>query len=198
MTRGRMPFRRAHALAERGCERSECLPASVATAPTRTAAPRARSAGPRAAPGRSPRGCRRGSRRSRTRRACPTGIVKAGYSIACPTISASTIPTGIPSAAPISAVMMLSWRIIRRSWRRRHADRAQHAELARALEDGQHERVDDPEQADDDRQREQHVEQVQAACRSPAPGCLELALGLDLRVREARERAFQPARVRGV
>ena len=48
----------------------------------------------------------------------PTGIVKAGYSIACPTISASTTPTGIPSAAPIRAVMMLSWRIIRRSWRR--------------------------------------------------------------------------------
>ena len=31
----------------------------------------------------------------------------------------------------------------------RHADRAQHPELARALEDRQHERVHDPEQADD-------------------------------------------------
>ena len=42
-----------------------------------------------------------------------------------------------------------------------HADRAQHAELAGALEDGQHERVDDPEEADDDRQGEQHVEEVE-------------------------------------
>ena len=32
----------------------------------------------------------------------------------------------------------------------RHPDRAQHPDLARALEHGQHERVDDPEQADDD------------------------------------------------
>jgi len=27
-------------------------------------------------------------------------------------------PSGIPSAAPISAVMTLSWRIMRRAWRR--------------------------------------------------------------------------------
>ena len=45
----------------------------------------------------------------------PTGIVNAGYSIAWPIISASTIPTGIPSAAPISAVITLSSRIMRRS-----------------------------------------------------------------------------------
>jgi hypothetical protein len=48
----------------------------------------------------------------------PHGIVKAGYLIAFPTISASTTPTGIPRAAPISAVMMLSCRIIRRTCRR--------------------------------------------------------------------------------
>ena len=42
-----------------------------------------------------------------------------------------------------------------------HPDRAQHPELPRALEHRQHQRVDDPEQADDDRQRQQHVEEVQ-------------------------------------
>ena len=41
----------------------------------------------------------------------------------------------------------------------RHADGAHHADLAGALEHREHERVDHPEQADDDRQREQHVEQ---------------------------------------
>src|SRR5262249_3959658 len=40
-----------------------------------------------------------------------------------------------------------------------HADRSQHAELAGAFEDGEHERVDDPEQADDDREGEQDVEE---------------------------------------
>ena len=43
----------------------------------------------------------------------------------------------------------------------RHADGAHHADLAGALEHGKHERIDHPEQADDDRQREQHVEEHQ-------------------------------------
>ena len=34
------------------------------------------------------------------------------------TSSARKMPSGSPSAAPISAVMTLSWRIIRRAWRR--------------------------------------------------------------------------------
>ena len=42
-----------------------------------------------------------------------------------------------------------------------HADRPQHPELAGALEDRQHERVDDAEQAHDHRQAEQHVEDLQ-------------------------------------
>ena len=37
---------------------------------------------------------------------------------ACVTSSARKMPSGSPSAAPISAVMTLSWRIIRRAWRR--------------------------------------------------------------------------------
>ena len=43
--------------------------------------------------------------------------------------------------------------------RLRCADRAQHADLAGALVDRQHERVDDAEEADDHRQREQDVDQ---------------------------------------
>ena len=42
-----------------------------------------------------------------------------------------------------------------------HADCAQHAELAGAFEDGEHECVDDPEQADDDRECEQDVEEIE-------------------------------------
>ena len=45
----------------------------------------------------------------------PTGIVNAGYLIATPIISARTTPSGMPSAAPSSAVITLSWRIIRRT-----------------------------------------------------------------------------------
>ena len=41
------------------------------------------------------------------------------------------------------------------------SDRAQHAELASALEDRERQRVHHPEQADHDRQREQHVEDVE-------------------------------------
>ena len=41
----------------------------------------------------------------------------------------------------------------------RGADRTEHAELARALGDREHERVDDPEQRDDDRQRQQRVDE---------------------------------------
>ena len=53
----------------------------------------------------------------------------------------------------------------------RHADRAEHAELARPLEDRQDERVDDPEQADHDREGEQHVEDVEHLLEARRPGC---------------------------
>jgi hypothetical protein len=55
----------------------------------------------------------------------------------------------------MSAVITLSWRIIRRACRRLHADRAQHAELTRPLKHAEDHRVDHPEEAHDDRQREQ-------------------------------------------
>src|SRR5205823_5343758 len=43
----------------------------------------------------------------------------------------------------------------------RHPDGSQHAELARPLEHREHERVHDAEEADDDGEREQHVEHVE-------------------------------------
>ncbi len=72
----------------------------------------------------------------------------------------------------------------------RHADRAQHPDLAGALEHRQDERVHDPEQADDDREPEQDVEQDQELVQ---PGLLvldELLLGLDLRVGEGLQDGF--------
>ena len=73
----------------------------------------------------------------------------------------STIPSRIPSTPPISAVITLSCRIIRRTWRRVIPIARSMPDLARALEHRQDERVDDPEEADDHRQREQDVEEVQ-------------------------------------
>ena len=92
---------------------------------------------------------------------CVVGNENSMKSTRAMSSAASTIPSTIPSVAPISAVIMLSCRIIRRTCTARHADRAQHPDLARALEHRQDERVHDPEQAHDDRQREQHVEDVQ-------------------------------------
>ena len=67
----------------------------------------------------------------------------------------------------------------------RHADRTQHADLARPLEHGQDERVDDAEEADDHRQREQHVEDVQDRAEPADLVVDELLARLHLRVREA-------------
>ena len=49
---------------------------------------------------------------------------------------------------------------MRRTWPC-HADRTQHPDLAGPLEDGENERVDDPEEAHDHREGEQDVEDVQ-------------------------------------
>jgi hypothetical protein len=58
-------------------------------------------------------------------------------------------------------------------------------ELARAFEDREHERVDDPEQRDDHRQREQHVDQRQQGVDLAGERALELRGGLGLGLREA-------------
>ncbi len=68
----------------------------------------------------------------------------------------------------------------------RHPDCAQHADLARALEHRQHERVHDPEQRDDDREPEQDVEEEQEAVQALLLVLDELRFGLDLRVGERR------------
>ena len=78
----------------------------------------------------------------------------------------------------------------------RHADRPQHPELTSALEDGQDERVHHPEQADDHREPEQRVDDVEERARDPChPGVLELSRVCTSRVREAGERALQRVRV---
>ena len=68
--------------------------------------------------------------------------------------------------------------------RLRGADRAQHADLAGALVDRQHERVDDAEEADDHRQREQHVDQREQLVDPVLLLLLELLLVAGLSLRE--------------
>ena len=60
-----------------------------------------------------------------------------------------------------------------------HADRPQHPQLARALEDREHERVDDAEQAHDHGQPEQRVEDLERLVEVARSGGLELVAGLD-------------------
>ena len=75
----------------------------------------------------------------------------------------------------------------------RHADRAQHPDLARALEHRQDERVDDAEEADHDREREQHVEDVQHLLEAADLVVGELLARLRLGVRERLERLVEAA-----
>src|SRR5215210_6697589 len=79
---------------------------------------------------------------------------------ACVTSPARAMPSGRPSAAPISAVITLSCRTTP-GLPPRHPDRAQHPQLARALEDREHDRVHHAEQAHDHRQGEQDVEHAE-------------------------------------
>ena len=55
-----------------------------------------------------------------------------------------------------------------------HADRTEHPEFARSLEDGEDERVHDPEEADHDREREEDVEDVQDVLQRADLGVDEL------------------------
>ena len=65
----------------------------------------------------------------------------------------------------------------------RHPDRAQHADLARALVDREDERVDHPEDAHEDGEREHHVEErdelveVRVLALDPLLASLELGVG---------------------
>ena len=48
---------------------------------------------------------------------CATGSVKSMKSTRATSSAPSAIPSRIPSTPPIMAVITLSWRIIRRTWR---------------------------------------------------------------------------------
>jgi hypothetical protein len=87
----------------------------------------------------------------------PTGSESTMKSTRAMSSDARTIPSAMPIVAPISAVMAHHPADLTP----RHSDCAQHADLTGPFEDGQHKRVDDPEEADDDGQSEQHVKDVQ-------------------------------------
>ena len=72
-----------------------------------------------------------------------------------------------------------------------HPDRPQHPELACALEHAEHERVDHPEQAHDDRERQQHVEEVQEAGKALRVVVREGGAGVYVGVAEVGRRRGQ-------
>ena len=84
--------------------------------PTRTAAPAARRASPPASPAAPPPAHRRPLRRRRTRRAASPAGGTATPNRASPRVTthATRIPSGSPTAAPISDVVTASWRTMRR------------------------------------------------------------------------------------
>jgi hypothetical protein len=75
------------------------------------------------------------------------------------------------------------------------ADRAQHADLTGALEHGEHQCVDDPEQAHHDRQGQQHVEDVEHAGEAGDLVVDELLAGLHLGVGKRVHHPVERARV---
>ena len=72
-----------------------------------------------------------------------------------------------------------------------HPDRPQHPELARALEHREGQRVHDAEQRDDHGQAEEDVEDPEDLVHPGGLVGLELALRLELHVREGRERLLE-------
>ena len=92
-----------------------------------------------------------------------TGIDSVKSSSGCVKSTARTTPMTTPSTPPMSAVMTASQRIMRLTCLRDVPIARSMPELARALADREHERVHDPEQRDDDRQRQQRVDAGRAA-----------------------------------
>ena len=80
---------------------------------------------------------------------CVVGKTKSMKSTRAIRSAASTTPSTMPIAAPISAVIDALVPDHPPDLTAGHPDRPQHPDLARPLEDGEHERVDDPEEADD-------------------------------------------------
>ena len=102
----------------------------------------------------------------------------------------------MPSTAPISAVTMLSSREHPPHLAAGHPDRAEHPELARALQRRKRQRVHDAEQRHDHGQAEQGVEDPENLVHPGGLVGLELALRLELHVREGRERVLMKLGVR--
>ena len=102
---------------------------------------------------------------------CPTGSENSMNSTRATSSAPRTIPSTIPSDAADQRRDHALVADHPPHLAPRHPDRAQHPELARPLEHGQHERVDDPEQADDDGEREQHVEDVEDRAEARRSGC---------------------------
>ena len=133
----------------------------VAVRATRTAARSARSAAPPGAPAGSPPACRPRSRRPRTPPASrpaprrPTPVLRQSAVV---TSAARNRPTTMPRTAPISAVMMLSCRTIRRTWRRvMPTARSMPSSRVRSNTDSTSV-LTMPNRLHDHRQRQQHVE----------------------------------------
>ena len=93
----------------------------------------------------------------------------------------SPAPTAIPSSAPIRPITRLSSAIVPPDLPAGRAERAQHPDLAGALDHRHRERVDDPEQAGEDRDPDDRVEDPELLVD------LVLDVGLELVVREHRE-----------
>src|SRR5919197_5278226 len=74
----------------------------------------------------------------------------------------------------------------------RHPDRPQHPELARPLEDREHERVHHPEQAHDHGQGQQHVEELEQLVDAVRAIRHPVVTRPELDVRETRQRLPQP------
>ena len=72
-----------------------------------------------------------------------------------------------------------------------HPDRPEHPELTRALQDGERQRVHDAEQRHDHGQAEEDVEDPEDLVHPGGLVGLELALRLELHVREGRERLLE-------
>ena len=161
--------------------------------PTRTPGRRARPSAPRAARGASPPACR--PPMPTTNRDGEPATGRANVNPRSPktatTMAASPRPAAMPIAAPSSAVMIALVADHAPHLAARHADRAQHPELAGALEGREHERVDDAEQGDDHGQRQQHVEDGQQLVDAAGLLLDVGVLGEHLGVREGVDRPLQ-------
>ncbi len=127
---------------------------------------------------------------------CATGSVKSMKSTRATSRAPSAIPSRIPSAAADrrgdDALVSNHPPHLPAG----HPDRAQHPDLTRPLEDGEDERVHDPEEAHEDREREQDVEDVEHRAEAGDLVVDELLARLHLGVGELLQRPVERGFVR--